>query len=175
MTAARSSRLPFGGAAALHRRLNGLQRPYDLHQITSWIAYALLLAAFFGLFTPVHSDLLGVVLTVMYSLLAVLVFLSGGKCMRIDPKDRGVAAEAGQTSVAQHFCYYCEKQVNHRSKHCRRCNKCVETFDHHCPWLNSIAAATRTLVFPRAFDRPTFWPLPRVRQPASESTTTTPS
>lgn len=25
----------------------------------------------------------------------------------------------------------------HRTRHCKSCNKCVEDFDHHCPYLNT--------------------------------------
>lgn len=115
------------------RRVNGFERPFDTHQVASWVVFALLIASFFVLYTPMHSNVVGLVLTAAYGVLAITVIWSAAKCMKVDPKDRGVAADG----AAQHWCYYCEKQVNDRSKHCRRCNKCVEVFDHHCPWLNT--------------------------------------
>jgi hypothetical protein len=115
------------------RRKNGFERPFDVHQVVSWVAFALLLAAFFGLHTPVRTTPLGITLTVVYAVLAATVVISADKCTRVDPRDKGAAPGC----PTQRWCSYCAKQVNERSKHCRKCNKCVEVFDHHCPWLNT--------------------------------------
>jgi hypothetical protein len=123
--------IPNSGAPK--RRVNGFERPLDVHQVVSWVAFALLLAAFFGLHTPVRTAPLGIALTVIYTVLAATVVASAAKCMRVDPRDEGAAPGC----PTQRWCSYCAKQVNERSKHCRRCNKCVEVFDHHCPWLNT--------------------------------------
>lgn len=35
------------------------------------------------------------------------------------------------------LCPDCEIVRTDRSRHCSICNKCVERFDHHCPWINN--------------------------------------
>jgi len=40
----------------------------------------------------------------------------------------------------ENFCIQCMIRRPLRSKHCRRCGRCVAKHDHHCPWINSCVA-----------------------------------
>ena len=39
------------------------------------------------------------------------------------------------------YCTFCETRVKEKTKHCGKCNRCVELFDHHCDWLNNCIGA----------------------------------
>lgn len=38
---------------------------------------------------------------------------------------------------AQSLCPECEIIRTARSRHCIICNRCIERYDHHCPWINN--------------------------------------
>ncbi|KKK26099.1 putative palmitoyltransferase (SidR) [Aspergillus ochraceoroseus] len=41
----------------------------------------------------------------------------------------------------ENFCVYCMVRKPLRSKHCRRCVRCVSKHDHHCPWIDNCVGA----------------------------------
>lgn len=36
-----------------------------------------------------------------------------------------------------YFCFYCRCLWSSSAVHCKTCEKCVEGFDHHCPFINN--------------------------------------
>lgn len=35
------------------------------------------------------------------------------------------------------YCGICMINQPYRTRHCHECEKCVSTYDHHCPWINN--------------------------------------
>ncbi|GMR51694.1 hypothetical protein PMAYCL1PPCAC_21889, partial [Pristionchus mayeri] len=50
--------------------------------------------------------------------------------------------------IVQGFCQICDANVlGLGAKHCKRCNKCCEFFDHHCVWLNTCIGGKNYRLF----------------------------
>ena len=45
------------------------------------------------------------------------------------------------------MCHTCKLVRPIRGKHCRRCNRCVDHFDHHCSWLGSCVGYGNRMYF----------------------------
>ena len=39
--------------------------------------------------------------------------------------------------VEMKYCSICHLEQPLRTKHCKACDHCVATHDHHCPWIGS--------------------------------------
>lgn len=47
------------------------------------------------------------------------------------------------SSVFYRHCEYCCLPMPARTRHCRRCNRCIAMFDHHCMWINDRCVGQR--------------------------------
>ena len=45
------------------------------------------------------------------------------------------------------LCPTCEVICTADSRHCYICNRCVERFDHHCPWVNNCVGINNHAYF----------------------------
>lgn len=64
---------------------------------------------------------------------APLLALVLGWLLTTDPKARGQPSD-NEDERCRHGCVTSRRP---RTRHCHRCNKCVDGFDHHCLWLNT--------------------------------------
>ena len=51
------------------------------------------------------------------------------------------------THDASCLCPDCRCIRTPRSRHCHLCNRCVDTFDHHCPWINNCVGSGNHVAF----------------------------
>jgi len=45
--------------------------------------------------------------------------------------------QQGRVYVELRYCMTCNRNQPLRAKHCRKCEHCIATHDHHCPWLGN--------------------------------------
>jgi len=52
-----------------------------------------------------------------------------------------------QFGIEYKYCTVCNLEQPLRCKHCKECDNCVATFDHHCPWLGTCIGERNRPVF----------------------------
>ncbi|RYH31614.1 hypothetical protein EON65_02235 [archaeon] len=134
-----SESVPTGGIAT--RRKNGFERPWDPLQLVTWAMFPLILTHYFAFLNFLLWDLASkIVITILYGIFAIALAISVHLTCSTDPADDALCQVKTVKSAVDDeevYCYFCEINVHHTSKHCRFCDKCVYIFDHHCKWLNT--------------------------------------
>ncbi|KAK9845560.1 hypothetical protein WJX84_004259 [Apatococcus fuscideae] len=124
-------------------RKHGFQYPPDNHQVIAVLLFSVLVAGFF-LFSSwqLHTLAARIGVTASFGAATLFTLFLGVLTARIDAGDPGIRQQhtAELTVVNQqpkYICTICQVVVQPRSKQCRKCDKCVQDFDHHCIWLNN--------------------------------------
>jgi len=128
-------------SSGLRGRINSLSPPYSIH---SRVALTLVSVSSLGVLTSIRLPprptpvWLCSVLYVWEALALVwiplLVWL-----LVIDPRARPASrTDAAEVGQCRHGCVYLPAP---KTRHCRRCDKCVSGFDHHCLWLNTCVGS----------------------------------
>ena len=133
---------------------NGFYLPLPWQQVLTWIVFVFNISFFF--FTiPVYierkNNPLKNMILIIFLVLTLIVLFLGFISTFIDTSDNLFRKEIQkkkeylrnkrhyilEISKDNPFCIICCSNILENSKHCKKCNKCIENFDHHCNWLNN--------------------------------------
>ena len=134
---------------------NGFCFPLAFQQIFTWMLIVFNSVYFYYILlkelSKHYSKELKVLVIVVHSFLFLLTLLFGFLSTYKDPADSLLKKEIQkkiqtkkdgkhyllEISRKYPFCLICCSNIYSSSKHCKKCNKCIENFDHHCNWLNN--------------------------------------
>ena len=134
---------------------NGFTFPFPWQQILTWIVFILNFTFFFIFTFPIYNKKLNKsfsnIILIIFLILTLITLFFGFISTFIDTSDNLFRKEIEKKKIflknKKHyileiskenpFCIICCSNILENSKHCKKCNKCIENFDHHCNWLNN--------------------------------------
>ena len=136
-------------------KTNGFCFPLAFQQVFTWLLITFNSIYFYYFLLKElsnnYSKEIKVLIIVFHSFLFLLTLIFGFLSTYIDPSDSLLKKEIQKKIKFQKegkhylleisrkypFCLICCSNIYSTSKHCKKCNKCIENFDHHCNWLNN--------------------------------------
>ncbi|CAF1001235.1 unnamed protein product [Brachionus calyciflorus] len=140
------------------KRKNGFSWPLDKAQIAAWIIILYFALAVFGSFCVSLNEPWSYTLGIIFGILLFIHAFFNIWCMISDPGEetlqKGKVApqpifdrQKHKHVIENQFCKICLIVVPLKTKHCRKCNKCVTDFDHHCIYLNNCIGGRNYKIF----------------------------
>ncbi|CAJ1391946.1 unnamed protein product [Effrenium voratum] len=117
--------------SSLRGRINSFSPPYSSH--SQWavvILFALMVGVVAANCLPQPTEVDALALQAWAATAAIWLPLLAW-LLTSDPRARALD---GQMARCKYGCVF---ELAPRTRHCRRCDKCVSGFDHHCLWLNT--------------------------------------
>ena len=139
----------------IYYKKNGFYLPLPWQQILTWIVFIFNISFFLFCTIPVYierkNNALKNMILIIFLVLTLIVLFLGFISTFVDTSDNLFRKEIQkkkeylknkrhyilEISKENPFCIICCSNILENSKHCKKCNKCIENFDHHCNWLNN--------------------------------------
>uniref|UniRef100_A0A7S4V6W9 Palmitoyltransferase n=1 Tax=Ditylum brightwellii TaxID=49249 RepID=A0A7S4V6W9_9STRA len=141
----------------VHVRSHGCMKPYNWMQVGTWILLPLLLLQFFFFASPLLPLAASIPCSIVVFFFGALTAYKAIKTTITDPADSHsqkktqganfTDEEKAESGEEVKYCFACETNVNTNAVHCRTCRRCIEGYDHHCPWLNNCVGGENYQLF----------------------------
>ena len=136
-------------------KVNGFCLPLAFQQVFTWFLMIFNSIYFYYILleelSKNYSKEIKIFIVIIHSFFFSLTLIFGFLSTFIDPSDSLLKKEIQKKKQLQKegkhyileisrkypFCLICCSNIYSTSKHCKKCNKCIENFDHHCNWLNN--------------------------------------
>jgi len=123
-------------------RRHGLEKPHNLYQFLTVSIFFSDIVFVSIVYIPLLPSTLSEILIGIYLFLVFLTFIFWIRASSIDPSDPRIYGEKLAFKGNQmNYCTICRNTVEMNSKHCAKCDRCTEEFDHHCEWLNNCVGS----------------------------------